>query len=67
MARDRARGVLLGLAAGNLLGLPVEGDWYGDIAVWHPNGLTEIDPREAGRPGVAAPVPPAAGTLRAPR
>ncbi len=47
---DRARGVLLGLAVGNLLGLPVESQWYDDIAADYPEGLTEIDPREARRP-----------------
>ena len=47
---DRARGVLLGLAAGNLLGLPVEGDRHDWIAESYPDGLTEIDPREANRP-----------------
>ena len=47
--RDRARGVLLGLAAGNLLGLDVEGASYNRIAAWYPNGLTEIDPNEASR------------------
>ena len=48
--RDRARGTLLGLAVGNLLGLPVEGWPYDEIAERHPHGLTEIDPREAARP-----------------
>lgn len=47
--QDRSRGVLLGLAVGNLLGLPVEGDWHHHIAERYPNGLTEIDPREAHR------------------
>ena len=47
---DRARGVLLGLAAGNLLGLPVEGDGHEWIAESYPDGLTEIDPLEANRP-----------------
>ena len=47
---DRARGVLLGLAAGNLLGLPVESKWHYDIARRYPGGLTDIDPREANRP-----------------
>ena len=47
--RDRSRGVLLGLAAGNLLGLPVESRWHQDIAARYPDGLTEIDPREARR------------------
>ena len=49
-ARNRSRGVLLGLAAGNLLGLPVEGDRYQDIAARYPEGISEIDPREATRP-----------------
>ncbi len=47
---DRARGVLLGLAVGNLLGLPVEGDRHDWIAASYPDGLTEIDPRQAQRP-----------------
>ena len=47
---DRARGTLLGLSVGNLLGLPVEGDRYDWIADSYPGGLTEIDPREAGLP-----------------
>ena len=48
--RDRARGVMLGLAAGNLLGLPVEGWHYREIDRWYPDGLRDIDPREARRP-----------------
>ena len=47
---DRARGTLLGLAVGNLLGLPVEGDRHDWIADDYPDGLTEIDSREADRP-----------------
>lgn len=47
---DRARGVLLGLAVGNLLGLPVESEWHHYIARRYPGGLTDIDPREAHRP-----------------
>ena len=47
--RDRARGVLLGLAAGNLLGLPVEGHSRARIARQFPDGVTEIDPSEAYR------------------
>lgn len=47
---DRARGVLLGLAVGNLLGLPVEGDRHDWIADTYPDGLAEIDPRESNRP-----------------
>ena len=48
--RDRSRGALLGQAAGNLLGLPEEGQWHYDIKCWYPHGLTEIDPDEAHRP-----------------
>ncbi len=48
--RDRSRGVMLGLAAGNLLGLPVEGSWYTDIDFWYPDGLDRIDPRELDSP-----------------
>ena len=29
---------------------PVESSWHHQIASWYPDGLTEIDPREAGRP-----------------
>ena len=47
---DRARGVLLGLAVGNLLGLPVEGASQSTIRRNHPDGLTEIDSRERDRP-----------------
>ena len=46
---DRARGAMLGLAAGNLLGIPVESRWHHQIAARYPDGLTEIDPREAHR------------------
>lgn len=46
---DRARGVLPGLAVGNLLGLPVEGDRYDWITESYPDVLTDIDPREANR------------------
>ena len=47
---DRARGVMLGLAAGNLLGLPIEGWRHGDIEREYPGGVLDIDPREAHRP-----------------
>lgn len=47
---DRARGVLLGLAVGNLLGLPVEGASRSTILRAYPAGLVEIDPRERIRP-----------------
>ena len=43
---DRARGTMLGLAAGNLLGLPVEGWWYHEIDAAFPDGLREINPAE---------------------
>ncbi len=43
---DRFNGVLLGLAVGNLLGLPVEGWSRNSIAREYPNGVTEIDPQE---------------------
>ena len=47
---DRARGTLLGLAVGNLLGLPVEGERHDWIAEAYPERLTEIDPREVSQP-----------------
>ena len=47
---DRARGVILGLAAGNLLGLPVESQSRNAIARRHPDGVTEIDSAEKFRP-----------------
>ena len=47
---DRARGVLLGLAVGNLLGLPIEGASRESIRDTFPDGVTEIDPRERDRP-----------------
>ena len=48
--RDRARGTMLGLAVGNLLGLPMESQWYHDIDVRYPEGVREINPREVDRP-----------------
>ena len=47
---DRARGVMLGLAVGNLLGLPVEGWRYQEIDRSYPDGMTDIDPWEVDRP-----------------
>ena len=47
---DRARGVILGLAVGNLLGLPIEGDSYRHIQRAYPDGVRDIDHREAQRP-----------------
>ncbi len=48
--QDRARGILLGLAVGNLLGLPVEGASRSTIERAYPDGLRDIDPRERDRP-----------------
>lgn len=48
--RDRARGVMLGLAVGNLLGLPVEGASRSTIQRAYPEGVRQIDPRERHRP-----------------
>ncbi len=50
IAVDRARGAILGLAVGNLLGLPVEGWSAARISQSFPNGLTQIDPLERSRP-----------------
>ena len=47
---DRVRGTILGLAVGNLLGLPIEGWWYTKIDERYPGGITEIDPGERRRP-----------------
>ena len=47
---DRARGVILGLAVGNLLGLPVESQSRNAIARRYPDGVTEIDSAEKFRP-----------------
>ncbi len=47
--QDRGLGALLGLAVGNLLGLPVEG-WSRDaIARHYPEGVVDIDPMERNR------------------
>ena len=48
--RDRAHGAMLGLAVGNLLGLPVEGWNHREIDRSYYEGVTDIDPREAVRP-----------------
>ena len=48
--RDRARGVMLGLAVGNLLGLPMEGWSYREIDRWYPDGVRDIDAGEAFMP-----------------
>ena len=47
--RDRSRGVLLGLAVGNVLGLPVEGRWYYEIDDRYPDGVTEANPKAKSR------------------
>ena len=46
---DRARGVMMGLAVGNLLGLPVEGWHYREISRRYYEGIEDIDPLEAAR------------------
>ena len=48
--RERARATMLGLAVGNLLGLPVESWHFRDIDRSYAEGITDIDPREAVRP-----------------
>ncbi|MGH2685913.1 MAG: ADP-ribosylglycohydrolase family protein, partial [Actinomycetota bacterium] len=49
-AGERARGVLLGLVAGNVLGVGVEG-WPGSrIRQRYPDGVREIDAAERDRP-----------------
>ncbi len=48
--RDRYRGVMLGLAVGNALGLSVEGASASAIRRRHPQGITEVDPAERSRP-----------------
>ena len=48
--RDRYRGVMLGLAAGNALGLPVEGSSAHSIRRRFPHGVTDVDPAERERP-----------------
>jgi ADP-ribosylglycohydrolase len=48
--RERYRGVMLGIAAGNALGLPAEGLRCKQIATRFPGGLVEVDPREKERP-----------------
>ena len=48
--RDRARGVMLGVAVGNLLGLPLESRTRQQIREHYPNGVTEIRVEEMARP-----------------
>ena len=47
---ERARGAMLGLAVGNLLGLPIEGWHFREIDRSYQGGVFDIDPREAVRP-----------------
>ena len=47
---ERARGTMLGLAVGNLLGIPVESRHFSDIDRDYVGGVSEIDPCEAFRP-----------------
>ena len=47
---DQARGVMLGQAVGNLLGLEVEGWWFGEIDRHYSEGIRSIDPREVDSP-----------------
>ena len=47
---DRARGVMLGVVVGNLLGLPIEGRSRRQIQERYPNGVTEIRPTEMTKP-----------------
>ena len=46
---DRARGAMMGIAAGNLLGLRVESWSHQRIAAKYPAGVRDIDPRELSR------------------
>ena len=47
---DRARGVMLGVVVGNLLGLPIEGRSRSRIQERYPQGVTEIRPSEMAKP-----------------
>ena len=47
---DRARGVMLGVVVGNLLGLPIEGRSRRRIQERYPNGVTEIRAAETAKP-----------------
>ncbi len=48
--RERARGVMLGVVVGNLLGLPVEGRSRRRIQKRYPNGVRDISLVEASQP-----------------
>ena len=47
---DRAQGVMVGVAVGNLLGLPIEGRSWTQIQERFPNGVTEISGGEMLKP-----------------
>ena len=47
--RDRAAGAMLGLAVGNLVGLPSEFCQHDEVLDAYPNGVIEPDPEEAHR------------------
>ncbi len=47
---DRARGIMLGVVVGNLLGLPIEGRSRRRIRELYPHGVTEISPSEMAKP-----------------
>lgn len=47
---DRARGVMLGVAVGNLLGLAIEGKSASWIRERYPHGVREIQPAEMAKP-----------------
>ena len=47
---DRARGVMLGVAVGNLLGLAIEGKSESWIQEHYPHGVREIRPSEMAKP-----------------
>ena len=47
---DQARGIMLGVVVGNLLGLPVEGRSERQIRERYPHGVTEIRPAEMAKP-----------------
>ena len=49
-SRDWARGVILGLAVGNLLGLPLEGQSRNTLMRQFPDGIPEINPEEKHHP-----------------
>lgn len=47
---DQARGVMIGVVVGNLLGLPIEGHSRRRIQERYPQGVTEIRPAEMAKP-----------------